>query len=100
MKPSKPKELLMPTQATRPFKAMLVNLGQLKGAHYLMLVDRFTGWPLVHKLIKLDSKAVTDALVHWFVDYGKPVRIRSDGVPQFRKAHLNHGRKAKTLFLN
>ena len=51
----KPMELLMPTKATRPFEAVSVDLGQLKGAYCLVLVDRYTGWPLVHKLRKLDT---------------------------------------------
>ena len=84
MKPSKLMEPLMPTKAIRPFEALSVDLGQLKGAHYLVLVDRYTGRPLVHKLRKLDMRAVPDALDIWFMEYGKPVRIRSDGGPQIR----------------
>ena len=61
-----------------------VDLGMLKGVNYLVLVDRFTGWPMVKRLTKLDTNAITKILEEWFYDMGKPIRIRSDGGPQFR----------------
>ena len=36
------------------------------------------------KLNKLTTKAVTNILEDWFLDFGKPLRIRSDGGSQFR----------------
>ena len=56
----------------------------LKGVSYLVLVDRFTGWPLVKRLTKLDTGAIINVLEEWFFEYGKPVRLRSDNGPQFR----------------
>ena len=52
-------------------------------------MDRFSGWPMVKKLGKLDTKAITDTLEDWFVDVGKPLRIRSDGGPQFRSEFVD-----------
>ena len=84
LKPSKPMESLVQSQASRPFEAVSVDLGMLKGVNYLVLVDRFTGWPMVKRLTKLDTTAITKILEEWFYDMGKPIRIRSDGGPQFR----------------
>ena len=53
--------------------------------HYLVIVYRYSGWPLVKPLKKLDTTAMTSTLEDWFLDYGKPVDIRSDGGPQFHK---------------
>ena len=36
-------------------------------------------------LRKLDTAAVTTVLDDWFLDHGKPVNLRSDGGPQFRR---------------
>ena len=82
--PSLPKEPCIQTKAMRPFEAMSVDLGQLDGTHYLICVDRFSGWPMVAKLSKLDTRDITNVLEDWFVDVGKPLRLRSDGGPQFR----------------
>ena len=82
--PSLPKEPYIQTVASRPFEAVSVDLGQLDGVHYLILADRFSGWPMVAKLTKLETSAITNVLEDWFVDVGKPLRLRSDGGAQFR----------------
>ena len=82
--PSLPKEPCLQTKSMRPFEAMSVDLGILDGTHYLVCVDRYSGWPMVAKLTNLETKAITNILEDWFVDIGKPLRLRSDGGPQFR----------------
>ena len=57
----------------------------IRDRHYLILMDRYSGWPLVKPLKKLDTAAVTMVLDDWFLEHGKPVNLRSDGGPQFRK---------------
>ena len=81
---SLPKEPCIQSTASRPFEAMSIDLGQYEGTDYLICVDRYSGWPLVEKLRKLDTTTTTNCLEDWFVDVGKPLRIRSDGGPQFR----------------
>ena len=61
------------TMTSRPFEAVSVDLGYLNGTHYLVLMDRYSGWPLVKPLKKLDTAFVTSTLEDWFLDYGKPV---------------------------
>ncbi|XP_059094055.1 uncharacterized protein K02A2.6-like [Tigriopus californicus] len=48
------------------------------------MVDRFLGWRCISCLGRMDTRAVTDILRDWFVDYGVPQFIRSNGGPQFR----------------
>ena len=105
LRPSKPMEPLVQTSASRPFEAVSVDLGYLKGVHYLVLVDRFSGWPMVKRLRSLNTKAITTILDKWFIDHGKPVRLRSDGGPQFRsefeswckKEAINHELTSLTI---
>ena len=60
-----------------------VNLSSLHGTDYLVAVDRFSGYPLVHRLVRTTTRAVTGTLTQWFSLFGLPQRIRSDGGPQF-----------------
>ena len=90
--PSQALETQIATLATRPFEAVSVDLGKQNGTHHLILVDRYSGWPMTKPLKKLDTAAVTGRLQKWFFDTGKPERLRSDGGPQFRddfKKYLN-----------
>ena len=82
--PSQPLEPQIQTTASRPFESVSIDLGTQNGTQYLIFVDRYSGWPLVRPLKKLDTKAVTSILDDWFLEYGKPVNIRTDGGPQFR----------------
>ena len=83
--PSQASQPQIQTFASRPFEHVSVDLGYQHGTHYLILADRYSGWPTAKPLRKLDTKAVTSLLENIFYDFGKPVRIRSDGGPQFRE---------------
>ena len=84
LRPSRPSEPFIQTlNVSRPFEAISIDLGYLKGDHYLVMVDRYSGWPKVQKMTKLDTKAVTEVLKTWFMQHGIPNRIRSDFGPQF-----------------
>ena len=67
--------------ASRPFEAVSVDLGYQRGTHYLVLIDRYSGWPMVKPLKKLNTAEVTSILEDWFLEHGKPVDLRSDGGP-------------------
>jgi hypothetical protein len=82
--PSQQLEPPITTVAARPFEKISIDLGYLKGVHYLVGVDRYSGFPMVHKLTRLNTSAITSTLEDWFLEHGKPVSIRSDGGPQFR----------------
>ena len=82
--PSQPAEPLQMSSSSRAFAQVGTDLFEKGGQHYLVLVDRFSGFPLVHRLTALKTSTVTDRLLHWFQDWGFPQRLRSDGGPQFR----------------
>ena len=84
MLPSQPLETKIPTFASRPWEAVSIDLGKQDGREHLILTDRYSGWAEVKPLTKLDTSAIIEVLEDWFIDVGKPERIRSDGGPQFR----------------
>ena len=56
-----------------------------RGQKYLVMADRYSGYPLVTKLTKETSAAVNAKLSDWFADLGRPMSVRADGGPQFRQ---------------
>ena len=83
---SKPNEPLLQTlDAWRPFQQISVDLAQLDGKHYLVLADRYSGWPEVKLLKHLDTSSIIKVLETIFETFGIPERIRTDGGPQFRR---------------
>ena len=48
-----------------------------------MVVDRFSGYPLVKQLHKTDTEAVIRKMTEWFNLLGWPRTMRSDGGPQY-----------------
>ena len=67
-----------------PMMAVGVDLCDVAGSQWLVMVDRFSGFPFAKKLTKTTSSAVCSALLKWFTDWGFPRIVRSDGGPQFR----------------
>ena len=82
--PSQTLEPRIQTVASRPFEMLSVDLGKLNGQDFLICADRFSGWPMVEPLRKLNTAEVIKIFEEWFIEIGKPVRIRADGGPQFR----------------
>ena len=82
--PSKPKTPIQQTTASRPFEAVSVDLAQYKGQHYLVVVDRYSGWINAARLTNLETSAVIRIMTDWHCDYGWPQFLRSDGGSQFR----------------
>ena len=87
---SKPNEPLLQTlDAWRPFQQVSVDLAQLDGKHYLVLADRYSGWPEVKLLNHLDTNSIIKVLETIFETFGIPERVRTDGGPQFRREFAN-----------
>jgi hypothetical protein len=59
------------------------DLFAFKGQDWLVMVDRFSGYPFTTKLRSTTTDAVLTALMVWFHDWGYPRVIRTDGGPQF-----------------
>ena len=83
-RPSQTAEPLLQTEALRPFHSLSADLFEVAGKDYLVVVDRYSGWPSVTRLNRTDTKVITNALKDWFNTWGIPERIRTDGGPQFR----------------
>jgi hypothetical protein len=82
--PSQPYEPLIQSNAFRPFQSLSADLFDCAGKTYLVVVDRYSGWPLVSGMRRTDTKTITDTMADWFCDWGIPEVIRTDGGPQFR----------------
>ena len=67
----------------RPMQQVAVDFFQWQGVHYLVMVDRFSGFPFVHRMTRTDATSTTKALTRWFAQFGFPDVIRSDGGPPF-----------------
>ena len=92
-RPSQPPEpLQMQPVPDAPFMSVATDLFEHAGRHYILLVDRFSGYPLVAPLSSLSTSAVLRVLDNWFVDIGLgyPARLQSDNGPQFRTEFANY----------
>lgn len=74
-----------PPKPRRPFECVSCDLFFFGGYSYIVYVDRFSGWPNIHRWNQdPSSKKVKDILTRFFSDYGIPISMRSDGGPQFK----------------
>lgn len=68
-----------------PFHDVSADLFSYAGKHYMVYVDRLSGWPIVCQYGNKEpnsSKIISD-LRKIFADTGVPLRFRSDNGPQF-----------------
>ena len=84
LRPSQPLEEDITTVAAAPMEQVGIDLFQMGTRHFLVMVDRFSGFPFVAELRSLTTAAVIKRIKSWFLDFGFAARIRSDQGPQFR----------------
>jgi hypothetical protein len=61
-----------------------MDLGSYAGRQWLIIIDQFSGWPIVRNLGKdAPTSKITDDLLKMFEQFGLPEQIFSDGGPQF-----------------
>ena len=78
------KEPLMPTPLPDfPWQMVASDLFEIKGIHYLLVVDYFSRYPEVVQLKSTTSQSVINALRSIFARHGIPERLRSDNGPQY-----------------
>ena len=83
--PSQPREPMCSEKVpSSPFVEVSTDLFSESGQSFLVLVDIFTGWPLVHRWYNdPTSRQVINVLKHWFSSTGIPTRLKSDNGPQY-----------------
>ncbi len=64
-------------------EAVSVDLFQTAGKHNIIMVYRYSGFPFVHPLKQLNTNTITKCLTTWFMDWGIPTWLHSDGGPRF-----------------
>ena len=64
-----------------PFQQVCSDYFELDGATYVTMVDRYSGWPSVHYFPRgtANSQALIDTLRDWFMLFGIPEELSSDG---------------------
>lgn len=65
-----------------PFQCICADYFFYKGKSYLLIVDRYSNWPIV-ELNSGGSAGLIDSLRRSFVTYGIPDELSSDGGPEF-----------------
>lgn len=83
---SQGKEPLISTEPTVfPFQSASTDMFEFCGAHFLVYVDRYSGWPLVASYRNCPTtRQVSTNLRSFFTLFGIPFTLRSDSGPQFR----------------
>jgi transposase InsO family protein len=78
--------LAEPVVPSRPFEEVALDYFKYGGKFYLVMVDRYSGFPFVHQMTSTTTAATTRRLHKWFCLWGFPDVVRSDGGPQFTAA--------------
>jgi hypothetical protein len=83
MTPSQPSAPPYPTTLpSYPFQCICADFFHYKGMNYLVVVDRYSNWPIVEKA-RDGSAGLVDCLRRTFATYGIPDECATDGGPQF-----------------
>ena len=69
-------------------QALGVDIFHCSGKDWLVIVDRYSGFPFVRRLPSLSSAATIRALEQILWEFGLPDSIRSDGGPQFSSSEF------------
>ena len=81
---SRRSEPLLPSSLPEyPWQVVGTDMFEIKGGHYLIVVDYFSRYPEVLKMSTTTSGAVIHALKSVFSRHGIPEVIRSDNGPQY-----------------
>ena len=70
------------TDPDYPFQCVCADYFHYKGCNYLVVVDRYSNWPIVERAAD-GSKGLLDCLRRTFVTFGIPDELASDGGPEF-----------------
>ena len=71
-----------------PWHTVATDLFELKNSKYLLIVDYYSRFPVLHKLTSTTSKVLIQELKAVFTEMGVPTTIVSDGGPQYMSAEF------------
>ena len=71
-----------PILATYPFQSVCADYFTYAGSHYLVVVDRYSNWPIVERAAE-GAKGLITCLRRTFITYGISEELSSDGGPEF-----------------
>ena len=71
-----------PILSTYPFQCVCADYFTYAGYHYLVVVDRYSNWPIVEKAAD-GAKGLITCLRRTFITYGISEELSSDGGPEF-----------------
>ena len=71
--------------AEYPFQYICADYFEIKGNHYLAVVDRFSSWIMIYHFppTKLNHQSLIDTCREIFTNHGTSEEISSDGGSQF-----------------
>ena len=78
-----------PTVPEYPFQMICADFFSYKGNSYLIIVDRYSGWPIVRKT-QDGSTGLVNALKDTINTFGVPEELSSDGGPEFTSTSLKN----------
>ena len=71
-----------PAEPNHPFSDICADYFHHAGSHYLVVVDRLSGWPIVAPAAR-GAAGLASVLRETFASYGIPESITTDGGPEF-----------------
>ncbi|XP_063590912.1 uncharacterized protein K02A2.6-like [Penaeus indicus] len=89
--PSQQQEPMLTEEApTKPFESVSADFFSAAGKSFLVYVDRLSGWPVIACCGTDTTAAATISFFRrFFRDLGVPLRLRTDGGPQFSSRDFN-----------
>ena len=66
-----------------PFQKGSADFFDLEGHQFLVIIDRYSGWPVVARMNKGNAAELCSVIRQYFHTYGCPESFTSDGGKQF-----------------
>ncbi|XP_059092227.1 uncharacterized protein LOC131887614 [Tigriopus californicus] len=82
--PAQPHEPIQTTTAMSPMERVGVDIFELGGLFFLIMVDCYSRFLFVARLTSTTRTTVCNTLMNWFSNVGLPKHLKLDNGPQFR----------------